>query len=119
MKIRLFIILAILGSCPADLLNDDEYLDRMLRSAIRKANLTLLSTYIKKFQPQGVTGIAVLGESHIAVHSWPENGQLFIDIATCSTQESASMAFAEILAHFPDGRVASYQELEVAGGSSS
>jgi len=118
MNIRLFIILAILSSCSAEVLDNDEYLDRMLRSAIRKSKLTLLSTYIKKFQPQGVTGIAVLGESHIAVHSWPESGQLFIDIATCSTRESASVAFDEILAHFPGGCVASYQELEVASASS-
>lgn len=113
MKIRLFVILAILGSCSAELLNNDEYLDRVLRSAIRKSNLTLLSTYMKKFQPQGVTGIAVLGESHIAVHSWPEQGQLFIDIATCATRESATMVFNEILDHFPRGSVTSYQEFEV------
>jgi S-adenosylmethionine decarboxylase len=113
MRMRLFVVLAILSSCPAGLLNDDEYLDRMLRSAIRKSNLTLLSTYMKRFQPQGVTGVAILGESHIAVHSWPEQGKLFLDIATCSTKESAAVAFNEILAHFPGGSVAFYQELEV------
>jgi S-adenosylmethionine decarboxylase len=119
MKIRLFVVLAILSSCAPDLLDNDEYLDRMLRAAIRKSNLTLLSTYIKKFQPQGVTGVAILGESHITVHTWPENGQLFVDIATCSTKESAATAFREILAHFPGGRVASYQESEVTSDSSS
>jgi S-adenosylmethionine decarboxylase len=119
MKIRLFLIVAMLSSCSADMLNDDEYLDQVLRSAVRRAKLTILSTHIKRFHPQGVTGIAVLGESHIAVHSWPEHGQLFIDIATCSTRQSASIAFQEILSHFPGGSVASYQELEVASNSSS
>lgn len=119
MRVRLFIILAILSSCSADLLDDYDYVDRMLRSAIQKSKLTLLSTHLKKFQPQGVTGIAVLGESHIAVHSWPEQGQLFIDIATCSTRESATIAFNEILAHFPGGSVASYQELELTSDASS
>ena len=119
MKTKLFVVLAILSSCEPDLLENDEYLDRMLQSAIRKCNLTLLSTYMKKFQPQGVTGIALLGESHIAVHSWPERGELFVDIATCSTKESAMVAFSEILDHFPRGRVASYQESEVTSDSSS
>lgn len=115
MKIRLFVVLAILISCPADLLDDDEYFDKMLRSAIRKSSLTVLSTSMKKFQPQGVTGVAILGESHIAVHSWPEQGKLFIDIATCSTRESATIAFNEIVSYFPGGSVD--QELEISSDS--
>lgn len=117
MNVRLFIILAILSSCPPELLDDDEYLDRVLRSAVRKSNLSLLGTWSKKFEPAGVTEIAVLGESHIALHSWPSQGQLFIDIATCSNEKSATLALREILAHFPGGAIASYRKFEMAGDS--
>lgn len=113
MRVRLFMVLAILCCCPTDMLNNDEFMDWTLRSAVRKSNLTLLGTYMKKFQPQGVTGVAVLGESHVALHSWPENGQLFIDIATCSNKDSANSVFKDILAHFPGANIASYQELIV------
>lgn len=117
MIIRLYVVLAILCCCPADLLDDDEYLDRTLHSAIRKSNLTLHGTCMKRFEPQGVTGIAVLGESHAAIHSWPQSGQLFIDIATCSSKESATVVFNEILAQFPGARVASHRELVVESDS--
>jgi S-adenosylmethionine decarboxylase len=113
MKIQLFVVLAILCCCPVDLLNDDDFLDRMLRSAVRKSNLTLMGTHMNKFEPQGVTGVAILGESHAAIHSWPENGQIFIDIATCTNMDSAASVFKYIAEHFPGARVASYQETVV------
>ena len=100
MKARMFVILAILCFCPADLLSDDEFMDRMLRSSVLKSNLTLMSTHITRFHPQGLSGVAILGESHAAIHSWPENGQLFIDIASCSSKESAYSVFKLIVDHF-------------------
>lgn len=116
MKIRVFLIISLVKSCPRELLNDPDYIDRVLRSAAVKAKLRLLSTHVKKFEPQGVTGVAIIGESHIAVHTWPQNGNLFVDIATCSTKETALAAFSEVIAHFPGGKTISYQEIEVTDG---
>jgi S-adenosylmethionine/arginine decarboxylase-like enzyme len=65
---------------------------------------------MNKFQPQGITGVAILGESHAAIHTWPENGQIFIDIATCTNMESASSVFECIKDSFPGARISSYQE---------
>jgi S-adenosylmethionine decarboxylase len=113
MKVRLFVVLAILCCCPTDMLDDEEYLDSTLRSAVRKSNMTLLGVHMKKFHPQGVTGVALLGESHAAIHSWPENGQLFIDIATCTDKESAHSLFEAILGRLPGAKIASHQEMVV------
>jgi S-adenosylmethionine decarboxylase len=109
-KVRLFIVLALLSGCPADMLNDAIFLEEMLRAAVSKAKLTLLGVSVKKFFPQGVTGVALLGESHAAIHTWPEHGRIFMDIATCSTKECADSVFQSICAAFPGARIDSFQE---------
>jgi S-adenosylmethionine decarboxylase len=119
MSVRVFLVAAMLRSCPADLLDDEVYLEKGLRDAVTRAGLTLLSTHMEKFQPQGVTGVAILGESHLAVHSWPESGELFVDVATCSTPESTRICFDEILALFPGAVTDSYHEVELDQGASA
>ncbi|MFQ5732482.1 MAG: adenosylmethionine decarboxylase [Planctomycetaceae bacterium] len=44
---------------------------------------TLLHQHVHRFNPQGVTGLAVLAESHLSLHSWPEHGYLAADVFTC------------------------------------
>ena len=51
--------------------------------AINKTKLTLLDISAHKFQPQGVTIVALLSESHISIHTWPENGSAALDVFTC------------------------------------
>ena len=51
--------------------------------AARKAGATVVSEVFHKFAPQGVTGVVVLAESHLAVHSWPEHGYVAVDIFGC------------------------------------
>lgn len=47
------------------------------------ANNTPLKVAVHKFPGQGITGVVILAESHIAIHTWPEHGYLAIDIFTC------------------------------------
>lgn len=56
---------------------------RILITAAKRANNTPLEVTIHKFSPQGLTGVVLLAESHIALHSWPEFNYLAIDIFTC------------------------------------
>lgn len=58
-------------------------LKRILIKAVKKAKNTPLEIAIHKFNPQGITGVVLLAESHIALHSWPEFDYLAIDIFTC------------------------------------
>lgn len=51
--------------------------------AVKAADSTPLRTTADKFSPQGITGIVLLAESHIAIHTWPELGYVAIDIFTC------------------------------------
>lgn len=64
-------------------LNDSEILEPVLREAAVAAGATVLSVTVHTFEPFGMTGVAVLQESHISVHTWPEYGYVSIDIYTC------------------------------------
>ena len=62
-------ILFTLKGCPFELLDDKEFIRMLLFRATKKCNSTLLNLAVHKFDPQGVTSIAMLAESHISIHT--------------------------------------------------
>ncbi len=64
-------------------LDDAARVERALRDAARATGATLLHLHTHRFSPQGVTGVAILAESHIACHTWPEIGYAAFDIFMC------------------------------------
>ncbi len=68
---------------PAKRLDGVSYLEALLRSACEDAGATVLKTAVHKFQPQGVTVICLLAESHASIHTYPEHGVYMADIFTC------------------------------------
>jgi S-adenosylmethionine decarboxylase len=75
-------ILEVYG-CPAEALNNPERIQQALRDAARVADSTLLDEVCHQFKPHGVTALALLAESHISVHTWPETGYAAVDVFTC------------------------------------
>lgn len=65
------------------LLDNEEFIKDSLRCAAEAANATLLGIVSHKFEPQGVTAVALLSESHISFHSWPEHSYAAIDCFSC------------------------------------
>lgn len=65
------------------LLNDGEFLKDQIQKAIQTSGATLCSLQMKKFEPGGLTILALLSESHTSIHSYPEFGALFFDAFTC------------------------------------
>lgn len=63
--------------------NDATIIEKSLRDAVDAIDATLLDIKIKAFSPHGVTGIAIIAESHISIHTWPEHNYLAVDIFTC------------------------------------
>ena len=98
---HLSIIVATLEGCSFEDLDSPELIERALRESVDAGGFTMLHSHVHRFEPQGVTGAAVLSESHVAIHTWPEHGVLFIDIATCSTAEATAKAFDRICELFP------------------
>lgn len=70
--------------CQEDILNDKKALEQALKDSIKKSGLTLVSITGKKFDPVGVTSIALISESHIAIHTYPEARHASVDIFTCA-----------------------------------
>ena len=68
----------------ADHLDDLEVMERALRDAVTHSGATLLHIHLHHFTPNaGISGVAVLAESHISVHTWPERGFAAFDIFMC------------------------------------
>ena len=72
-----------LYKCNYEILNDESFLRCTLSKAAKLAKATVLNLISNKFEPQGVTAIALLAESHISIHTWPESNYSAVDIFTC------------------------------------
>ena len=65
-------------------LDDLDHIETTLRACVDAAGATLLHIHLHRFEPSGgVSGVAVLAESHISIHSWPEHGYAALDIFMC------------------------------------
>ena len=73
------------GQTAFDQLNNMEYLHEMCDSVITKVKLTPLKDAAHQFQPQGISIIYLLAESHLSIHTWPENNSFAMDIHSCNS----------------------------------
>ena len=78
--------------CDYEKLNDESFLRCTLNRAAKLAKATVLNLISNKFDPQGVTAIALLAESHISIHTWPESNYSAIDIFTCGQNMMPELA---------------------------
>ena len=85
------VIAELLGGNP-NLLNDERYLRAALKEAAERAGGTVLDVTSHKFNPQGVTALALLSESHISIHTWPEHGYSAVDVFTCGSHTNPQLA---------------------------
>ena len=72
-----------LYQCDHAKLNDEAFIRTTITSSAKIAGATLINLVTHSFKPQGVTGLALLAESHISIHTWPEIGFAAIDVFTC------------------------------------
>lgn len=81
-------------------LNDQSIIREMLKDAVNACKATLIDVEVHQFNPYGVSGIAIIGESHLSIHTWPEFGYAAIDIFTCGSRVNpydAIPVFKEVL----------------------
>lgn len=67
----------------AERLDDIDHIEATLRRCVSAAKATLLHIHLHHFTPSGVSGVAVLAESHISIHTWPEAGYAALDVFMC------------------------------------
>jgi len=71
----------------AERLDDLDHIETTLRHCVEAAGATLLHIHLHHFQPSGVSGVAVLAESHISIHTWPDAGYAALDVFMCGTAD--------------------------------
>nr|WP_218016728.1 adenosylmethionine decarboxylase [Sphingomonas pruni] len=97
-------LLADLFDC--DHLDDEARIETALRAAVTAADATLLDLKVHGFGTgQGVTGIALLAESHISIHSWPERGYAAVDMFLCGRRHDLDAALEALSGVLDAGRI--------------
>lgn len=69
--------------CDQTVLNDSTLLRGLLLNAAEAAHTRVVADVFRRFEPSGVTGVLVLEESHLSIHTWPEHGYAALDFYTC------------------------------------
>ncbi|MFN4227697.1 MAG: adenosylmethionine decarboxylase [Candidatus Ratteibacteria bacterium] len=73
-------------------LNSVEEIEKILKISVEKANATLIDIKVHKFSPYGISGFALISESHISIHTWPEKKYVGVDIYTCGNKTLPEIA---------------------------
>lgn len=69
--------------CDSGVINDLSQVEKEMKQAARQAGSTIVDSVFRRFAPHGVSGVVVIAESHLAVHTWPEYGYAAVDLFTC------------------------------------
>jgi S-adenosylmethionine decarboxylase proenzyme len=79
--------------CDIQILNNLELLEHYMRKAVIESGATIIDSTFHKFSPHGVSGVIVIAESHMALHTWPEYGYAAVDFFTCGDRVDPMKAF--------------------------
>lgn len=85
-------IIAELWDCDIDKLNNMEYIERLFVDAALEAGAEVREVAFHKFAPYGVSGVVIISESHLTIHSFPEHGYASIDVYTCGDRIDPNIA---------------------------
>lgn len=85
-----------LKDCSAKIV-DSKFVQRELKKAVGKTRLRVLHSHFHDFQPTGTTGLILLKESHVTIHTWPEHRYASVDIVTCGDPHDAAVAFGSLV----------------------
>lgn len=71
--------------CSSDILDNLNILEAAMNDAANVSGSTIIKSVFHQFAPQGVTGVVIIAESHLAIHTWPEHNYAAVDFFTCNT----------------------------------
>ncbi|MEO0262333.1 MAG: adenosylmethionine decarboxylase [candidate division WOR-3 bacterium] len=88
------------SGCNSEIIGDIERVQHILVKAAEKANVQVWAVSFHRFPPNGVSGVIVISESHLSIHTWPEYGYAALDIYTCGEHANPEEAVNYILEEF-------------------
>ncbi len=98
-------VLGNLRGCPVSKLERVQEVRALLRSVADRAGFKIVGESFHQFQPVGVTGVLVLQESHMSIHTWPELGLAAADVFTCGAEGNAEVGFQCLVDAFDPAEV--------------
>ena len=93
-------IIAELYGVNRELISKESTVKQIIEEVVEESGLTKVGSVYKQFNPHGVTGIVLISESHVSVHTWPEYELVNLDIFTCGDTDKAEKAFELFLKKF-------------------
>src|SRR5690606_30116489 len=91
--------------CDAQVLNDLDAVQRIMVDAAIVSGAEVREVAFHQFSPQGISGVVVISESHLAIHTWPEYGYAAVDVFTCGERVDPWDACNYLVEHFQSGRM--------------
>ncbi len=92
--------------CNPEILKDTDLIEEEMKEAARQAGATIVSSTFHTFSPYGVSGVVVIAESHLAIHTWPEYGYAAVDLFTCGDECDPWKSFDYLREAFQASRTA-------------
>ncbi len=85
-------VLAELYDCDFNNLNDEKLIEKVMVESALKTGATIIKVEFHKFSPQGVSGVVIIAESHLTIHTWPELNYAAVDVFTCGEKIDPKLA---------------------------
>ncbi len=95
--------------CDREALDNIRELQEAMETAAEKAGATVVESAFRKFQPHGISGVLVISESHLTIHTWPEFGYAAIDLFTCGCNADQWKAFEHLSTYLKSTRTTSIE----------
>ena len=104
-------VLAEFFECDSNILNNIDKVEKFMIDAALECGATIVQKCFHMFNPYGVSGVVIISESHLAIHTWPELGYAAVDLFTCGTKCDPKVAY-EFLKKMFNSKKASFTELK-------
>ena len=87
-----------LAGAPFETLDDPAVVEAALVETVAAMGAHVLGVHLHRLEPQGISGVVVISESHLTIHTWPERGEAAVDLFTCGDAASARTAVEALIA---------------------
>lgn len=87
-------------NCNPELLNELQFVENSMNAAAKACNATIVQSCFHRFMPHGISGVVVIAESHLAIHTWPEYHYASVDLFTCGEEIDPMLAFESLKQDF-------------------
>lgn len=86
-------VLAEFFDCDPNMLNNKDRIENNMVDAAIECGATVVQKCFHMFSPYGVSGVVIIAESHLSIHTWPELGYASVDLFTCGTKCDPKVAY--------------------------